>query len=884
MTKFLFFFFYFIAFNLLFSESLEVYEVTQPDEVINFVPETNKNESKRDNPQYFYNLHLKKKGEGLSGFSIKELYEKGKVYFTAKDYQNALKQYKAIIRRDKKQEDAYLMLAKIYNIQKDYEREALIYKTIDKLFKKDYKQKYHQALRRFLTQLKEFYLKYPDEAMLPAKIAEVYYWLGDRESAQKYSNEAIKIDKTVAKPYYILALIYKDNNDIENAYWSISRAFRLEPESQKYFELLNEISKLKEKIKKKPKKHREKIDTIYYTNALKYIERKEYAKALENLEKALKQYPDNSEIITRIAEVKKLKKQALLAQMDLKLAINYFEAGNYKKALAKLEGIIENNTDDLLDFLKFNRYLMLTYYKLNQWKDCINVAKHLLAQIPTNIEALYYSGISYEKIGMFDKAYNMFSKAISLKGEILKYPKIKKDLKDKLFFYNISRNKFKILLLIVLLGVVIGWIIYFYRSPIMKKGRLIKRFDKSIISKDIKGAQSIIFEFERMKISSADLKAMYLKFATLNFRLANYDIALNYARRVLSLYPSDTDAQLLIPSIYLKKGVINEEAMYMYYKLYKKEPKNIDLLRIIVKFLADISQNKREKWFKILGEDLTKIFETLYRYDQNNISLIYVWVYLGIKEGRNDKKMREIYERYLGMANDMELELPLKELLVKGYYAEKEYDKALKYGMDILEFKPDDQGIFMIVSDICKKQDRISWLIAELERFLNKRPGIVIYREYIERLRKEIKKHEEKIVNIAEDNNIDIDKLNSIFKEGTMFFKNGELNQAIANFKQVFKLSNDIHLKKRASKLLILSYIRKELFELAKEQYNITGYDEVNMSPDLKELCYLMGEAFEKAGLYKDALDMFDKICRVDVGYRDSFERFERLRDMLVNG
>ncbi|MCK5687360.1 hypothetical protein KAJ27_24715, partial [bacterium] len=84
-------------------------------------------------------------------------------------------------------------------------------------------------------------------------------------------------------------------------------------------------------------------------------------------------------------------------------------------------------------------------------------------------------------------------------------------------------------------------------------------------------------------------------------------------------------------------------------------------------------------------------------------------------------------------------------------------------------------------------------------------------------------------------------------------------------------------LKNRSAVKLIECYISVDLLESAEEYFQKLKIDYSMMGSELKNICYMLGKMNEERGNYKTALHYYDIICKVDIGYRDVFDRFEEI-------
>jgi len=77
--------------------------------------------------------------------------------------------------------------------------------------------------------------------------------------------------------------------------------------------------------------------------------------------------------------------------------------------------------------------------------------------------------------------------------------------------------------------------------------------------------------------------------------------------------------------------------------------------------------------------------------------------------------------------------------------------------------------------------------------------------------------------------------------------------------------------------LLADAYLQTKQADLAKEILETIDCDWEMMSEDLKDICYRVGVALEEQKKPDEALILYDKICNVDIDFRDTFDRSDRL-------
>ncbi|EKD69204.1 MAG: Tetratricopeptide protein [uncultured bacterium] len=113
------------------------------------------------------------------------------------------------------------------------------------------------------------------------------------------------------------------------------------------------------------------------------------------------------------------------------------------------------------------------------------------------------------------------------------------------------------------------------------------------------------------------------------------------------------------------------------------------------------------------------------------------------------------------------------------------------------------------------------------------------------------------------------------FERGLRYIEDKDYTNAISEFKVVIKGAPQ--LRNESYKLLVTCYLRKGLLDLAYEQYKLVRCDQEMMPDEVKELTYNLARAFEEKGKFKESLEVYNVICKVDIGYKDVFDKFEEL-------
>ncbi|HEY9072185.1 MAG TPA: tetratricopeptide repeat protein [Candidatus Ozemobacteraceae bacterium] len=110
---------------------------------------------------------------------------------------------------------------------------------------------------------------------------------------------------------------------------------------------------------------------------------------------------------------------------------------------------------------------------------------------------------------------------------------------------------------------------------------------------------------------------------------------------------------------------------------------------------------------------------------------------------------------------------------------------------------------------------------------------------------------------------------------------------ALKKWDEVVALLTPVFASKRSKEtglLLADAHLRMKKPALAREIIETLEFDRELMSDELKDLLYRVGTALEAAGDTNGALIIYDMICNVDINFRDTFDRSDKLYASLKKG
>ncbi len=110
---------------------------------------------------------------------------------------------------------------------------------------------------------------------------------------------------------------------------------------------------------------------------------------------------------------------------------------------------------------------------------------------------------------------------------------------------------------------------------------------------------------------------------------------------------------------------------------------------------------------------------------------------------------------------------------------------------------------------------------------------------------------------------------------GRLLLKTGDLDEAIGELQ---KAVSDPRVRTEALLSLGHAFFRKEMFDLARKQFEKALEGIPAQSPKTKEVLYNLGVVSERAGVPQEALRFYLRIYEVDIAYRDVADKVRRLQ------
>ncbi|MFW5782377.1 MAG: tetratricopeptide repeat protein, partial [Candidatus Muiribacteriaceae bacterium] len=583
-------------------------------------------------------------------------------------------------------------------------------------------------------------------------------------------------------------------------------------------------------------------------------------------EKALRLSPNNSLFIRKKEEIMTSRDNAEKAEELYDKAKRLYRVEKYLqavKAVSEALDIVPNSINNLEAY-----WLILnSYRKLDMYEKQIATAKEILENDSTDIKVWIYLAEAYYFSGDYENALIVFERINDDFSEFLaEYPGISsrinsriRDLKMRQYIPVLKKSGYAAGILLILLFL-------FFNTPVVRKVIYYRKARTAFLRK----SWNEIIEYGEpiMKYSFSHYKRLELyKMMILAYiQVRDFEHAERLLKEAMGRWPDDEELLYNNAVLFLKRDVFSKEALYAYKVFFQKEPYNRRLLRMIARYFWE---RKRNPDFRpvidIFEEKKMEILERVFNNEKDNLEVVNLLADEYRKGQVFNRNSLKVFEKLL--EHDYE-NIQVHELLSRAYLACGEYEKAVKECKFI--FRRDINNIS--AHDVFRKSyigsGNIDQLLIEYENLLQIDPDNRIIRDNIIDLRRIRSNYRD-----VEKNEVVKDERSLFDKARDLFYAN-ELNESITLFNDLFA---DGYRKEDSGFFLTYAYLKKGLIDLAYKQYKMTGFDEELLQKRLKELIYQLGNRLEEKGENEKALEMYDKICRIDISYRDVFERYEEL-------
>ncbi len=842
---------------------------------------------------------------------INALNDVGLLYYNSGNYDEAISEFKKILKKKPDHDVAHFNIGCVYQKKKDWKEAERAFSMVLELIPDDgeAQKRLTTVCEAWINQLTNELAVQPENASLYNDLGRAYLSLGKFDEAYQQISKAISLKPNLTAAYYNLAEYYVKKQSPEKALPEIKKACELEPKNIIYSQYYKKVAALTgSEIEEPSAQENISSDTGVFTGSKKdeenifkagvdAFEKKKYEQALSNFEKVFRLNPKNDEAKNYIAKIKEILKNKKTIRDLFESADKKCKKDRWSEAVPLLEKARNNpmfkEDSNYMDVL---RTLSDAYMRSGEYEKACGIYEDLKSQNPNLFFINYNLGQIYLFNGDYDRGEELLNEALKADGITAEQIKLARDILSTLSW---KRKRIYLYILGLIVLAASGGVLYVFNSPAARKTRFMQKCEEFRSNSDWNGLLKYCSSFPDYKFSIQENVKNNLLLATACYNMEKYDEGIRYAKRALGFDSSLTAANDIMARCFLKKKSINDEAIVQYKKLLKNDPGNTEVLKLISEYYIKLSKNtdkfvKRESLTDELIDNL-KLYTVKER--QNRELAVFMANLLRQRKDTTDTAV-QIYENALSHEENTRV----REVLAKACYDNKNYEKAINECKLIFKENVENTQIHRIFIDsymalgrygeVCLEYEKLMLLYPDsqdLERRVNelKRQNIVVGgQDSAAVLTTASVQPDSAFANKAGGTVQALDGRNMppqivttdyarCFERGLRYIEEKDYTNAISEFKVTLKGAPQ--LRNESYKLLVSCYLKKGLLDLAYEQYKLVRYDQEMMPEDVKELTYNLARAFEEKGRFKESLEVYNIICKVDIGYKDVFDKFEEL-------
>lgn len=208
-------------------------------------------------------------------------------------------------------------------------------------------------------------------------------------------------------------------------------------------------------------------------------------------------------------------------------------------------------------------------------------------------------------------------------------------------------------------------------------------------------------------------------------------------------------------------------------------------------------------------------------------------------------------------------------LAAKGRHLE-----AIARAKEGLQLDPRDDGLQRILLDSYLKLELYDEGLREFARLEREQPGSDLVAE----ARGQLEAAKRRVAEVKEAAAAEERELGTPYDQGVKLFSEGRFVEAIARLRVAEKGQG---YRLHAGALRVRCHLALGEFEAAAEGFASLGVGDALQDEFMVALCYDMAGAFQGRGRIAEACELYRKVCRADVEYKDAFARYEELQEQL---
>ncbi|MBI4866041.1 MAG: tetratricopeptide repeat protein [Candidatus Wallbacteria bacterium] len=329
---------------------------------------------------------------------------------------------------------------------------------------------------------------------------------------------------------------------------------------------------------------------------------------------------------------------------------------------------------------------------------------------------------------------------------------------------------------------------------------------------------------------------------------------LDQAHQEVEQLPDDPKKQLLRAKLRLETGDTSPEAMPEYRLLLAAEPNNLKLLQLMNSILQGQGGS---------DEEVERVLSRLVELEP--LKGEYVTQLAGIYLGREsfDAEAMKVFQKLL---SEDPANARARYGVARCHFAASHFVEAIREAKQMVEYELDNARVHEILVDSYKALEMLEEGEREYRRLLSAHPGNRTLLDAINRLRESAPRPGGPISDA---------ELKDAYQRGMRLFSEGHFREALGTLSAAFDAGYETA---SAGALMVRSYLK--LGETGSALRVFERMDVFDQPPDefLLALCYEMAGLYQSEGRAREALRLYNFICRNNVNYRDAFQKLEALQ------
>ena len=835
---------------------------------------------------------------------INALNDVGLLYYNSGNFDEAIAEFQKILKIKPDHDVALFNLGCVYQKRKSWKDAARTFSEVLDLIPDDAeaKKRLNSVSDQWIKQINSELAGQPDSATLHNDLGMAYIVQGKLDEAYNEISKALSLKGDLAPGYYNLAYLYVKKGNPEKALEEIKKACDIDSKNiifQKYYKKVANLAGKSVSDDQPPPAVENPPDEGVMTGSQKDEEniskagidaynKKKYEQALANFEKVKRLNPKNADAIEYIGKINEILKNKKVIRDLFEKADKLCKKNKWSEAIPILE---KARTNSLFkqdpNYMDVLRTLSDAFMRTNEYDKAFEIYQELKTQNSNLFFVNFNMAQIYLSRGEYDSGEEALNQALKTDGITPEQIKMVKEIQNSMAW---KRNQIYLYGLGIMVLAALGAVGYVFNSPAARKKRFIQKCEDLRAVSDWNGIVKTGSNMPEMSFTPQENIKINMLMALSCYQMEKLDEGIRYARKALTFDSNLSNAHDILGKCFLKKKAISDEAIFQYKKLLKNDPNNTEVLKLISEYYIKLSKNT-DKFVKkeTLSDELIGFLVNYTIKEPQNRELALFMANVLRQRKDTSALVIPIYENALSYEENVKV----REVLAKAYFDAKQHEKAITECSHIFKENIENTQVHRIFIDSHIALNRFNEVYIEYEKLALLYPNS----PDIERRLNELKRQNIVVGGGSADSStaqpasagsqataqqpaahVSTD-YSRCFERGLRYLNDKDYNNAISEFKIATKGS--AQLRNESNKCLVVCYIKKGLLDLGYEQYKLLKYDQEMMPDDMKEITYNLARAFEEKGKFKESLEIYNIICKVDIGYKDVFDKFEELHSYV---